>query len=139
MKKLLAVFLVLLLAFSLVACDFSGVEDEISDKLQNNSLTSNKTSSSKTEDIAEGLLDPDFKAAMDSYEEFFDEYIVFMNKYKDNPTDMGLLKDYATYMEKYTKAMEDFEKWENEDLNAAETAYYLEVQTRVSKKLMEAA
>ena len=29
------------------------------------------------------------------------------------------------------------EKWNDEDLNAAEAAYYAEVQTRVSKKLLE--
>ena len=33
--------------------------------------------------------------------------------------------------------VEDFEKWENEDLNAAELAYYIEVQSRVSQKLLE--
>lgn len=27
--------------------------------------------------------------------------------------------------------MTKFEKWESEDMNAAETAYYIEVQTRV--------
>ena len=32
-----------------------------------------------------------------------------------------------------------FEKWENEEMNAAETAYYIDVQARVSKKLLEAA
>ena len=85
----------------------------------------------------DGAVDPDFKAAMDSYETFMDEYIAFMKKYKDNPDDMGLLADYADYMGKYTKFASDFEKWGNESMNAAETAYYVEVQTRVSKKLLE--
>lgn len=86
-----------------------------------------------------GGLDPDFKAAMDSYEKFMDEYVTFMKKYKDNPSDLGLLADYANYMSKYADFVEDFEKWEDEEMNAAETAYYIDVQARVSKKLLEVA
>jgi len=86
-----------------------------------------------------GGLDPDFKAAMDSYENFMDEYVAFMKKYKANPSDLSLLTDYADYMSKYADFVEDFEKWEDEEMNAAETAYYIEVQSRVSKKLLEAA
>lgn len=33
--------------------------------------------------------------------------------------------------------MSDFEKWESEDMNDAELAYYLEVQGRITKKLLE--
>ena len=86
-----------------------------------------------------GGLDPDFKAAMDSYEKFMDEYVAFMKKYSANPTDMSLLADYADYMSKYADFVKDFEKWEDEEMNAAETAYYIEVQSRVSKKLLEVA
>ena len=84
-------------------------------------------------------IDPDFKAAMDSYEKFMDEYVAFMKKYKNNPSDLGLLADYADYMSKYADFVEDFEKWEDEEMNAAETAYYIDVQARVSKKLLEVA
>ena len=86
-----------------------------------------------------GGLDPDFKAAMDSYEKFMDEYVTFMKKYKDNPSDLGLLADNTNYMSKYADFVEDFEKWEDEEMNAAETAYYIDVQARVSKKLLEVA
>lgn len=83
-------------------------------------------------------LDPDFKAAMDSYESFMDEYCAFMKKYQDSDgTDAGMLADYATYMAKYAKVCKDFAEWENEDMNDAETAYYIEVQTRVTQKLAE--
>ena len=83
-------------------------------------------------------INPDFKAAMDSYEKFMDEYVAFMKKYKNNPTDLSLLSDYAEYMSDYADFVADFEGWENEDLNAAELAYYVDVQARVSKKLLEA-
>ena len=51
-----------------------------------------------------------------------------------NPTDLSLLNDYATYMSKYADLAAKFDAWESEDLNTAEAlAYYLEVQSRVSR------
>lgn len=95
------------------------------------------------EDTSSELVDgmrPEFKEAMDAYEEFMNEYCEFMEKYAaSDGTDLGLLADYATYMSKYAEAMEAFEKWDGEDLNAAETAYYIEVQTRINKKLLAVA
>ena len=77
---------------------------------------------------------------MDSYETFMDEYVAFMKRYAESDgTDLSILTDYADYMSKYVDFCENFEKWEDEDMNAAETAYYLEVQTRVTKKLLEVA
>ena len=42
-------------------------------------------------------------------------------------------------MSKYADFADKFDKWESEDLNDAEMAYYIEVQTRVNKKLAEVA
>ncbi len=84
-------------------------------------------------------LGKEFKAAMDSYEKFMDEYVAFMKRYMENPSDLSLLLDYTNYMSEYAECMEAFEKWESEDLNADELAYYIEVQSRVSKKLLEVA
>ncbi len=85
-------------------------------------------------------LGKEFKEAMDSYEAFVDEYIAFMKKYsKSNGTDVTLIADYAKYISKLEEATKKFDKWEEEDMNTEETAYYIEVQTRVNKKLLEAA
>lgn len=102
-------------------------KEEIKSSTEDNSTTNNIG------------LRTDFKNAMDSYEKFVDEYIIFMQKYNSNPTDYELIKEYATYLGKYNDMVNKFEKWEDEDLNDAETAYYIEVQTRVNKKLMEAS
>lgn len=99
-----------------------------------------ETETKETEEINEADnngLDPDFKAAMDSYETFMNEYVYFMKKYSENPSDLELLADYADYVSKYSEFVADFEKWEDEEMNAAETAYYIDVQARVSKKLLE--
>ena len=81
----------------------------------------------------------EFKDAMDSYEEFMDEYVIFMEKYKANPSDMSLLMDYASYVSKYSDMVDKFDKWEDEDLNNEELAYYLEVSSRVTSKLLKVA
>ncbi len=118
-------------------------EDLVDDEEDSTTTTSTTTTTTKatttttTKKATNGGLDPDFKAAMDSYEKFMDEYVAFMKKYQANPSDFSLLADYADYMSKYADFVEDFEKWDDEDMNAAETAYYLEVQTRVNKKLLD--
>ncbi len=82
-------------------------------------------------------LGKEFKQAMDSYEKFMDEYVAIVKKYKANPTDTSILADYTKYMSKYAEMVKDFEKWESNGLNDAEAAYYLEVQSRVLKKLAD--
>lgn len=83
-------------------------------------------------------LRKEFKDAMDSYEAFYDEYCTFLKKYKANPTDLSLLSQYVTMMQKLTDMDDLFNKWETSDLNDAEMKYFLEVQTRVLKKLANA-
>ncbi len=100
--------------------------------------TSSDITSSDTEDD-DGSIGKDFKAAMDGYEDFMDDYVAFMKKYQKNPGDLSLLADYTDFLTKYTQWVEDFEKWEDEDLNTAELAYYTDVQARVTKKLLEVA
>jgi len=111
-------------------------DDENSDETTTTAMKETTTSQKKD---TNSEISSDFKKAMDSYEKFMNEYVDFMKKYMDDPTDMGLLSNYATYMSKYADFVKDFEKWEEEDLNTAEVAYYLDVQTRVNKKLLEVA
>jgi len=82
----------------------------------------------------------EFKEAMDNYEAFFDEYVSFMKKYQQSGgTDLSLLADYANYLTTYAEMMEEFEDWEDEELNDAELAYYIQVQNRINTKLLEVA
>ena len=68
-----------------------------------------------------------------------DEYVAFMKKYKENPSDVSLLMDYAKYVSKYSDMVDKFDKWEDEDLNNEELSYYIEVSSRVTSKLLEVA
>ena len=82
----------------------------------------------------------DFKEAMDEYEKFFDEYVAFMKKYNEsNGTDMSLIADYAKYMNQYAETLKEFEDMKDDEMNEAEAAYYIEVQARINKKLLEIA
>ena len=96
-------------------------------------------SANEETDLIDGMR-PDFKEAMDSYEDFFDEYVAFMKKYATSDgSDLTLLTDYVAYMSKYADMMADLEAWDSTDMNTAETAYYIEVQSRISQKLLEVA
>lgn len=118
------------------------IQTELETDKETSSASDQEETTEKTNDDAE-LVDgmrPEFKQVMDSYEEFMNEYCEFMEKYAESDgTDVGLLADYASYMSKYADMVEDFEAWDDGEMNTAETAYYLDVQTRVSKKLLEAA
>ncbi len=98
-----------------------------------------KADSSSSSSSSSSGLRKDFKKAMDDYEAFVDDYCAFMKKYAKNPTDTSLLNDYNKMIQKELDMTASFEKWESEDLNDAEMAYYLEVQGRTSQKLLDAA
>ena len=100
--------------------------------------TEQKSESAKEPDTA--LVDgmrPEFKEAMDSYEAFYKKYCEVLKKYNNNPTDLSVLKEYTELMGEADKMNKKFEAWDDSEMNDAETAYYVEVNGRVSKMLLE--
>ena len=102
--------------------------------------------SSKTESKSESkaitdndTVTPSFKEMMDSYEAFFDEYIDFMKKYKENPSDLSLISEYTEYLSKYSDYMSKLSAVDTDSLSAADLAYYTEVNARITKELAEVA
>lgn len=93
---------------------------------------------SAEETTSADAVDPELKAFLDEYEAFMDEYISFMKKYKDAGNSTQMLSDYLEIMQKYTEFATAVEDYDSEEMSAADAAYYLEVTTRVSKKLLEA-
>lgn len=89
-------------------------------------------------DLVNGMR-PEFKATMDSYEKFFDEYVAFMKKFSDSKDIMSMYSDYMKFLSKYTEMMSSMEKLGDENLNTAEMQYYIEVTARIEKKLLEVA
>lgn len=84
----------------------------------------------------DSTIRPEFKEMMDSYEEFFDEYVAFMNKFSENSSDLTLLAEYATYMSKYADMVEKMDAVDESELTNAELAYYIEVNARIEQKLL---
>ena len=90
----------------------------------------------KPAQTADGV-DPELKAFLDSYEEFMDEYILFMKKYMDDPGNaVTMLGEYASIMEKYGEFAEAVEKYDEKEMSTADAKYYLEVTNRINQKML---
>ncbi len=103
-------------------------------------ITNNENSNEGTTEadvtLVEGMR-PEFKEAMDSYEEFYENYCEVMKAYSNNPTDLSILTEYAELMQKSVEMSEKFEAWDEEEMNNAELMYYLDVNGRVTQMLLE--
>lgn len=83
-------------------------------------------------------VDPELKAFLDSYEEFMDEYILFMKKYMDDPGNaVSMLGEYASIMEKYGEFAEAVDKYDEKEMSTADAKYYLEVTNRINQKMLD--
>ncbi len=82
-------------------------------------------------------VNPEFKATMDSYEKFFDEYVAFMKKYKSSNNPLSMMADYTKMMSKYTETYSKMSSIDENSLSSADYAYYMEVQSRITAKLAE--
>lgn len=82
-------------------------------------------------------VDPDLKAFLDSYEAYMDEYCEFMENY--DASDAKMLLQYAEMMTKYADFAEKADAYDSDTMSAADSAYYLEVMTRVNAKLAKVA
>lgn len=95
------------------------------------------TAESKAREESADAIRPEFKEAMDSYEAFYNEYCDVIKKYTANPSDIRLLADYTNMLSKSAEMAEKFDAWENDDMNSEELKYYLDVNNRITKKLLE--
>lgn len=148
MKKLFAFLLVIAAFTALTACGAVEAAEEIAEEVVTEVQETPVVEEAPAEEevtVEEAPVEtadsirPDFKAAMDSYEAFYNEYCDFMKKYMENPTDLTLLGEYADMMSKSTEMSQSFEAWNEADMNDAELSYYLEVSNRVAQKLLEVA
>lgn len=118
-----------------IKCTNNQVEITKSENSENESQESKGSLESAANSIIDEAVSPDFKETMDSYEAWFDEYIAFMKKYSENPTDLEMLEEYSKWISDYSDYMEKLDSIDEDSLSAADLAYYLEVQTRITEKL----
>jgi hypothetical protein len=100
--------------------------------------SSASTDSSTTADSS--LITPEFKETMDSYEEFMNKYCEFMVKYTDADAadQASMLADYTDLMQQEADWAQRMSAVDESTLSDADDAYYIEVQARVSKRLIDA-
>ena len=85
------------------------------------------------------LVTPEFKATMDAYEAFYDQYIAFMKKYTSGQYDiMGMLNDYTEMIAQMDEWSRKIDAIDETKLSPADDAYYLLVTLRIEQKLIGA-
>lgn len=97
-----------------------------------------RTESSSVTTSSNGVT-PELKAFLDSYEAYMDQYIAFMQKYENSDDTYSMLYDYLDMMQQYADFTEKLDQYDTDKMSAVDSAYYLEVTTRVAKKLYAAA
>lgn len=82
-------------------------------------------------------ISPDLKAFLDSYENYMDEYVEFLKKYNsDSANALTMIGEYTQMLAKYEDFADKADKYNEDNLNAEEWKYYMEVINRVNQKLM---
>lgn len=84
---------------------------------------------------------PEVKEFLDAYEACMDEYVAFMQRYMNaDATDMvSMMGDYYSIMNRYAEFAEKLNELDQSKLTDEETAYYIDVTSRVSQKLLYVA
>ena len=155
LKRILIILVVLIVVGS-VACGGKGkdnsatevpeepeteavVEDEAADaeatEAEPEAEAEEAAESSGSGDRPETDISPEFKETMDSYEEFFDEYVDFLNNFDENTSDPQMLMEYASLVSKEADMFQKMEDMDENEMTTAELAYYLEVTARIEAKL----
>ena len=109
------------------------------EKIVNSAVVSEKPESTEKQSSATGGVDFELKDMLDSYEAFIDEYVAFMEKYKNSDDAASMLMDYSNYMQQYADLMQKINSIDTSNLSAADYAYYIEVTSRCSQKLLNAS
>ena len=90
------------------------------------------------EAVANEAVDPDLKAFLDSYEDFVDEYVVFMKKYNADPSNaVSMANEYTEILKREADYAEKLKQYDSSEMSSADAAYYAEVTGRCSKKMLD--
>ncbi len=98
-----------------------------------------KEETSKELNVAKS--DMSWRQFLKDYEAWVDTYVEFMEKYKDNPTDMSLISDYAKFVQQTAEWAEKAEKYQSDLENASPEILgeYVETLGRITKRMVEIA
>lgn len=86
--------------------------------------------------LTESSVRPEFKSLMDSYENFFEEYVSYARLLAENPDDLTLLSEYADFVDRYTEAVNALDNIDENELTAGEIEYYIDTMSRIQQMLL---
>lgn len=120
----------------------ASVSEEPESELQpatNTDQTQEDSATDKTTESMDLNVNSDFKATMDSYGSFMNDYVDFMKKYENASDDeyLSMLQEYTEMMTKYNDMAEKMDSIDTDTLSSEELAYYTLVMGRVTEKLAE--
>ena len=98
---------------------------------------STEVSADSTEDqsaSADGVT-PELKKFLDEYEAFVNDYCDFMETY--DQSDTSAMMEYLSLLQKYADFAEAADAYDQDEMSDADLKYYLEVTTRIEKRLLE--
>ena len=84
-------------------------------------------------------ITPELKEFLDSYEACVDRYIAFMEKYQNSGYSYSMMSDYLAILEEYNTFVEKADAYNESTMSREDLAYYVEVTSRISQKLIMAA
>ena len=142
MKKYIAIIVALILILTIVGCakeDTAPAEQETTTEESLDSAEATEEADETDDSSDSGIISPEFKETMDNYEAWFDHYCDVMKRYQEDSSDLELLSEMTDLLAEETTMLEEMENMDQDDMNAAELAYYLEVTARIEKNLLEVA
>lgn len=77
---------------------------------------------------------PEFKAAMDRIEAFYDKFLE-LEKNRENMSDLEALASLMSMMEEAEAVRNELNQWENASKNEAEELYYHQIVDRITEKV----
>ncbi len=114
--------------------------DKLEDKLNgvdHDTPTPEPTDAPAETPLADDSIRPEIKEAIDSYEEFFKEYVDFMASYDAN--DLSAMGSYLSFLQQYADTMQKLDDMDEQDLTDAENAYLTQAMLRIDQMLLDVA
>lgn len=146
MKKLIGTACAAVMTLTLVACgggsadapDTAQVEERQEQVTEEAPAAEPEAKTGAVPEATEDTSSADFRATMDAYEAFINDYCDFMETYNsDSANAVSMLADYTTMMANYSEMSEQIDSIDTDALSADDLAYYTEVMARVAQRLAE--
>ncbi|OZG60019.1 hypothetical protein BLEM_2194 [Bifidobacterium lemurum] len=123
--------------------NFDSDDSDTSGDEQSSTTEPSQNTENNTEDQTPAEQQPsgnaDFRSTMDSYEKFVDEYVAFIQKYKESGDSVSMLADYGSMMQRLNEYNQQLASFDQNSFSVDDLAYYTEVMNRCNQKIASVA